>query len=138
MQITVHRGCELWREEHGLPAATYNLARTLQLRSPHGVAFVPVRSLQVLAIVDRDEFVFVDSRERAWALLTWENLRTEARSALDEPLRFEAVGYAELARDAMRRLPREFHDALCTLGGRLRMAEPAQLLPFSPRRRAIG
>lgn len=138
MQITVHRGPELWREHRSMAAATYNLARTLQMRSTHGVAFVPIRSLQVLAIVDREEFVFVDSEQRALALLAWERLRPETRTALDEAVGFEAVGYGTPAREAMRRLPREFHDALCTLAGRRRHDEPARLLRFEPRARRGG
>ncbi len=138
MQITVHRGPEVWRERRSMPAATYNLARTLQMRSPQGVAFVPIRSLQVLAIVDRHEFVFVDSVERAWALLAWERLRPDARSGLDDAVDFEAVGYGDPAREAMRRLPREFHEALCTLAGRQRRDGPARLLPFAPRDRRSG
>ena len=138
MQITVHRGPEVWRERRSMPAATYNLARTLQMRSPNGVAFVPIRSLQVLAIVDRHEFVFVDSEQRAWALLAWERLRPDARSGLDEPVDYDVVGYGDPAREAMRRLPREFHDALCALAARQRHDEPARLLPFAPRETRSG
>lgn len=134
MQITVHRGVELWREPHRLAAPIYNLARTLQLRSPSGVAFVPIRSLQVLAIVDAHEFVFVDSAQRALALLAWERLRPDTRSGLDQPVAFDAVGYGEAAHAAMLRLPREFHLALCSLAEREpRQAGCARLLAFGPR-----
>ncbi|MBU6441101.1 MAG: hypothetical protein KGJ03_06075 [Betaproteobacteria bacterium] len=133
MQITVHRGPELWREPRSMAAATYNLARTLQMRSANGVAFVPIRSLQVLAIVDREEFVFVDSQQRALALLAWERLRPDHRSGLDQPVEFEAVGYGEPARDAMLRLPREFHEALRTLALRRRNEQPATLLHLPTR-----
>lgn len=135
MQITVHRGPELWRESRSLAAPTYNLARALQRRSPSGVAFVPIRSMQVLAIVDHQEFVFVDSQQRALALLAWERLRTDARNALDQAVGFEAVGYGDQARAAMLRLPREFHEALCTLSQRQREDHSAQLLAFGPRQR---
>ena len=138
MQITVHRGPVLWRERRMLPASTYNLARTLQLRSPGGVAFVPVRSLQVLAIIDHEEFVFVDSQQRAWALLAWQGLRAATRTALYQAVDFDALGYAPLARAAMQRLPREFHEALSTLAERQRASCPARLLPFAPRARRSG
>ena len=133
MQITVHRGPELWREPRSLAAATYNLARTLQMRSANGVAFVPIRSLQVLAIVDREEFVFVDSQQRALALLAWERLRPDHRTGLDQAVEFEAVGYGEPARDAMRRLPREFHEALRTLALRRPHEQPGTLLHLPAR-----
>jgi hypothetical protein len=133
MQITVHRGPELWREPRSMAAATYNLARTLQMRSANGVAFVPIRSLQVLAIVDRDEFVFLDSEQRALALLAWERLRPDHRTGLDQAVDFEAVGYGEPAREAMRRLPREFHEALRAVALRRRGDQCATLLQL-PRR----
>lgn len=134
MQITVHRGPALWREQRSLAAPTYNLARTLQLRSPNAVAFVPIRSLQVLAIIDAHEFVFVDSEQRAWALLAWEHLRAQARQSLEQGVVFEAVGYGPSAREVMLRLPREFHQALCTVARR-QPQEPrgARLLAFGPR-----
>ena len=140
MQITVHRGPELWREPRSMAGATYNLARTLQMRSANGVAFVPIRSLQVLAIVDREEFVFVDSQQRALALLAWERLRPDHRTGLDQAVDFEAVGYGEPARDAMRRLPREFHEALHAVAQRARGDRPATLLhlPARGERRGRG
>ncbi len=138
MQITVHRGPELWRERRSLAAATYGLARALQRRSPNGVAFVPIRTLQVLAIIDRDEFVFVDSQQRAWALLAWERLQPEQRTSLQQAVAFDAVGYDDAAHGVMLRLPRELHDALCTLAERQREDQPARLLRFRPRLRHSG
>ena len=135
MQITVHRGPELWREQRKLAAPTYNMARTLQRKSAHGVAFVPIRSLQVLAIIDPHEFVFVDSQQRSLALLAWERLRPDTRTALDQAVDFDAVGYGELARETMLRLPRELHQALCTVAQRQREQHGAQLLAFAPRLR---
>ena len=104
MQITVHRGPEVWRERRSMPAATYNLARTLQMRSPQGVAFVPIRSLQVLAIVDRHEFVFVDSVERARlfdGLLV--DLLVTLQQVRGQPARQVAVAVPGLL-DALRQL----------------------------------
>lgn len=133
MEIIVHRGPELWREPRKLAASTYGLARALQRRGATGVAFVPIRTLQMLAIIDASEFVFVDSHQRGRALLAWERLRPQARDCLQQAVEFDAVGYGELARQTMQRLPREFHDALCTLDRRQRDDRPARLLAFGPR-----
>ena len=64
MEITCYRDQEIARETRNLPAPTYNLAITLLARSRDGCLFVPIRSLQYLAILDADEFVFVDGTSK--------------------------------------------------------------------------
>ena len=75
MEITVFRDPPLGQEPRRLPAAEYNLARMLQARSPQGIAFVPIRSMQILAILDAEEFVFVDNQYKQLALLAWRGFR---------------------------------------------------------------
>lgn len=135
MDITVYRAEALARESGTLPAATYNLARTLQARSPSGVAFVPVRSMQVLAILDATEFVFLDSHTKSWVMLAWQGFHAHERSALDAPVPFESVCYEDSGVEAMRRLPRELHLALQALAAKQRIDGPAKVLNFHARRR---
>ncbi|HRH80942.1 MAG TPA: hypothetical protein PLW81_07840 [Thiobacillaceae bacterium] len=134
MEITVYRDQSLLRQERTLPAAVYNLARTLQRRSPSGVAFVPIRSMQVLAILDRDEFVFLDSQHKTWAMLAWQRFRPDERASLDDPVGYELACYEEDALEAMKRLPREFHLALQALASKDRIDGPARVLKFEARR----
>ena len=47
------------------PAEIYNLYRSLFIRNKNGPVFVPVRSMQFLAILDRQEINFVDSQRYA-------------------------------------------------------------------------
>jgi len=134
MEITVYRDQALHREARTLPADTYNLARTLQARSPSGVAFVPIRSMQVLAILDRDEFVFLDSQYKTWVMLAWQCFRSDERATLDDPVSFELACYEESGMEAMKRLPREFHLALQALAAKDRIDGPARVLKFEARR----
>jgi hypothetical protein len=91
MEITVFRDPPVGQEERALPAVQYNLARLLQARSPNGVAFVPIRSMQMLAILDDDEFVFLDSQYKSWVEVSWQNFRPQARGALDDPVPWTAA-----------------------------------------------
>jgi hypothetical protein len=136
LEITVFRDQAIHREARSLPAATYNLARGLQARSPKGVAFIPIRSMQVLAIVDRDEFVFLDSQHKTWAMVAWQGFRPDQRNGLDEPVSFQAVCYEADGIEAMKRLPREFHQALLVLAAKARdkVDGPARVLKFEAKR----
>ena len=134
MEITVYRDQAIHRETRKLPADTYNLARTLQARSPSGVAFVPIRSMQVLAILDRDEFVFLDSQYKTWAMVAWQCFRSDERDTLEDPVSYELACYDEGGMEAMKRLPREFHQALQAMAGKDRIDGPARVLKFEARR----
>ncbi|MEW5770925.1 MAG: hypothetical protein AB1831_11260 [Pseudomonadota bacterium] len=136
MEITVYRDRAVHRETRTLPADTYNLARTLQARSPSGVAFVPIRSMQVLAILDRDEFVFLDSQYKSWVMIAWQGFRPDERDSLDAPVRYELACYEAEGMEAMQRLPREFHQALVALSGRQHIDGPARVLKFEAKRPA--
>ncbi len=136
MEITVYRAEPLFQEQRILPAATYNLARLLQARSPKGVAFVPIRAMQVLAIVDATEFVFLDSQYKSWAMLAWQGFHPNNRNALDESVPFDCVHYEHTAQEAMQRLMREFHCALEQLAARQHIDGPAKVLSLTARRSA--
>ncbi len=62
--ITCYRDQEIAREICSLPAATYNLAQTLLSHANPGFVFVPIRTMQYLAIIDTEEIVFIDSAEK--------------------------------------------------------------------------
>ncbi|MFN2104125.1 MAG: hypothetical protein ACK2UJ_04580, partial [Candidatus Promineifilaceae bacterium] len=112
MEITCFRDSELNREARSLPAPVYNLAKTLIARSPTGVVFVPIRSMQYLAILDKEEFVFVDSQHRSWIEVAWQHFHPQARDSLDDPVPYEAVFYDPDGLALMPRLMSEFPKAL--------------------------
>ena len=93
VEETFYRPPELSREPRTLPADTYNLAHVLLKRAATGCLFVPLRGMQFLAVLDAEEFIFVDREGRRMIELAWQNFAPQARRALDEPVSYEAVYY---------------------------------------------
>jgi len=100
------------RIDSALPAATYNLTRILLSASATRCVFVPIRSMQYLAVMDAEEIIFVDSQYKRWVEVAWQCFKPQARTALDEPVAYQAVLYTAGGRDTQRRLQSDFHAAL--------------------------
>ncbi len=130
MQITCYRDQELAHEMRHLPAATYNLALTLLARSASGNVFVPIRSMQYLAILDAEEWVFLDGARKCWVDIVWRHFRPQARVSLDDPVAYEAVFYQADARNLMVRLLAELPRALQDLAKKERVEGSARVLKF--------
>lgn len=130
MEITCYRDQELASETRHLPAATYNLALTLLARSSTGNLFVPIRSMQYLAILDAEEWVFLDGERKCWIDVAWRHFRSQARTSLDEPVEYEAVFYHANARAIMLRLLGELPRALQDLAKKVHVEGPARVIKF--------
>jgi hypothetical protein len=130
MEITCYRDQELACEPRQLPAATYNLGLTLLARSATGNLFVPIRSMQYLAILDHEEWVFLDGARKCWIDIAWRHFRPQARASLEDPVEYEAVYYQTTARDLMFRLQAELPRALQDLAKKARIEGPARVLKF--------
>lgn len=124
------RGQPLSRVDSALPAATYNLTRILLATSADDCVFVPLRGMQYLAVVDREEIIFVDSQYKRWVEVAWRRFRPQAREALDAPVAYEAVFYTPEGADTQRRIQSEFHKALALLDSRRPVAGSARILPL--------
>jgi hypothetical protein len=133
MEITCYRDQELARIPCSLPAAIFNLAHTLLDHSSHGVVFVPIRSMQYLAILDAEEFVFLDSLNKSWIELAWQNFHPQQRTALDEPVPYEAVHYNASAIETMKRLQHDFGLALQDLTKKEAPHGEARIIKFGRR-----
>ena len=131
MEISCYRDLELAREPRYLPASTYNLAHTLLARSHNDCLFVPIRSMQYLAILDAEEFVFLDGERKCWIDIAWQNFRPQDRVSLAEPVAYQAVYYQPSATDLMARLQAEFPKALNELAAKGRVDGSARVLKFS-------
>ena len=118
MELVCNRNTELERESRLLPAAAYNSAHLLLEHSKEGVVFVPIRSMQYLAVIDHEEIIFLDSAHKSWVEIAWQNFRPQQRSALDEPVPYEAVYYTPDARQTMQRMQVEFPPALKALAAK--------------------
>ena len=129
MEEHFYREQEIARLPAFLPAVTYNLAHTLLARAG-ACLFVPIRSMQYMAVLDAEEFIFVDSQNKAWVELAWQHFRPQARASLDERVPFEVVHYLPQAAETMKRLPGEFHKALQMLAERCLPQQDALVLPL--------
>ncbi len=127
VEETFYRRAEVGRETRHLPAAVYNLARLLLARSSRGCLFVPIRTMQYLAVLDRDEFIFVDREGGRFIELAWREFQSAERSSLDEPVAYEAVYYSPGAAAVMTRLQGEFSHALKQLEDRQAFPGPARV-----------
>lgn len=130
MEIVIHREEPLGSEARQLPAQTYNLAHTLLARS-NGVLFVPIRSMQFLAIIDAEEIVFVDHLQKDLAVIAWQHFHPQRRDALDQPVPYEAVYYRPDGVELMRQLQPAFADALKVLADKEHLQQSASILKFA-------
>lgn len=130
MEITCYRDPEINRETRYLPAITYNLAITLLSRCVTRHLFVPIRSMQYMAIIDHEEFVFIDGERKCRIDIAWQNFKPQARDALDQPVAYEAVYYSENMSSVMIRLQSEFPAALQALVNKTKLDGPARIINF--------
>lgn len=130
---TFHRGPELARERRAMPARTYNLTRILLARTGDAFVFVPIRSMQYLAIVESGEFNFLHSEARPDIEISWQNFTPGERAALDDPVAYEAVYYGAHAEVTMRQLQGEFLRALEQISARSAPAGRAKVLDLKRR-----
>jgi hypothetical protein len=139
---TFFRPPELQRRSVTLPAALLNGARLLLARSGGGCLFVPIRNMQFLAVVDREETVFVDSQAYAvqdgaggrLILIAWRPQPSGSQHSLSEPVPCDLIYYRPGLDEVQRRLVGELGRALQVLGERQgRTLSPTQgprILPF--------
>ena len=130
MEITCYREDEVSRESRQLPANTYNLAITLLARCKDPYLFVPIRSMQYLAILDLEEFVFIDGERKCWIDIAWRRFQSQERTALDQPVAFDAIYYRADQAVIMTRLQREFPLALKALESKEKLENPGRLIKF--------
>ena len=116
----------LGRESRELSARVYNLAHLLLHRCTEPCLFVPIRSMQYLAVLDRDEIIFVDANNRPYIELAWQDFRPQNRAGLDDPVPFDLVYYLPQGSETMRRLVGEFQGALAVLERKLARAGRAE------------
>ena len=125
---TFFRPHELTRERITIPAALFNRCRLMLKRCQYEHIFVPIRSMQFVAVIDEDEIIFVDSLNYAvrngeggrMILLAWKYAREETRDSLTAPVSIELIHYSEQARQLHNRLMAELPKALTLVEERAR------------------
>lgn len=111
-----------------VPGDIYNLYHALQARSETGHVFVPIRTLQFMAVLDKNEIVFVDSQSYATSkdeggrliLIAWKFPLSHDRDALADPMPCEVVFYEKENSELQLRLISEFRQAMELLDQRYR------------------
>ena len=119
---------EVARKDWSVPAEIYNLYYSLQTRSQTGHVFVPIRSMQFMAVLDKNEIVFVDSQSYAVSseeggrliLIAWKFPLSHDRDALADPVPCEVVFYEKKNSDVQLRLIAEFRRAMEQMDQRYR------------------
>jgi len=109
-------------------ANIYNCYRSLFLRNQNQPVFVPIRSMQFMAILDKAEILFIDSQSYAvfkdtggrMILLAWQYKTEMQRDTLDTPIPCEVIYYEQDNPDLLARLVVEFGRALNQLDERYR------------------
>lgn len=145
MTETFFRPAELEREGLSIPAVLFNRCRLLVARCESEHVFVPIRSMQYQAVIDRREIIFVDNHGGyavrngeggRLIMLAWRFPQDAGRDTLNEPVPIELVSYSADSREIHRRLMSEFPKALDRLEEKQRESgcEPKQkiVLPFQP------
>lgn len=135
MKLTLHRSQPVLTTAQNLPARVYNLAHSLLRRSTQGCVFVPVRSMQYLAIVDSEEIAFVDANYPSAIAISWQKFRPQDRMGLDQPVPFDCVLYHPEESAVQQRLSAEFGRALHVLADRQSPSEPGRVITFERERR---
>lgn len=111
-----------------MPADLYTLYHSLFSRNKPGYIFVPIRSMQFMAVLDKREIIFVDSQSYAYSsneggrliVIAWKFSPSYEREALTESMPCEIVFYAEKPGDLQLRLIAEFRQAMELMDRRYR------------------
>ncbi len=111
------RGQAVAATDRALPSDTYNAMRLLLDYSDNSCVFVPIRSMQYMAVIDHEEVIFVDAiSARRLVEFSWQEFRPQDRNSLSEPVLYRFVCYDEKAEETMKRAQVEFsksiHDQL--------------------------
>lgn len=107
---------------------TYNLAQTLLNRTQSDHVFVPIRSLQYLAIIDGRDIYFVDSQAYAvndneggrMITISWHPSVDIERDSLEQNIPMEIIFYDQDMKDIQRRMCQEFYQAMLQMDQRYR------------------
>ena len=114
-------------QETRLLSQTYNLAHVLLNRSQSSHLFIPVRSLQYLAIIEKNAFWFVDSL--AYAVrgdeggrlirVSWHPLiSAHEREGLTQNMDCRVIFYGEDMSEIQKRLNSEFYQSMLQIDQR--------------------
>lgn len=123
---TFYRREELGHESKVLSATTYNAMRLLfDYRSEGNCVFVPIRSMQYMAVIDDDEVIFIDSiAARSTIEFAWQKFQVKERSSLTDSVPYRFVYYDKKAFEVITRIQGEFDRFINQQAQRIRDSQP--------------
>lgn len=130
MDVNFDRGSETGRELRTLPAEHYRIIHLLFTRKSGDSLFVPIRAMQYLGIIDRDEIVFVDGQGPRVIEISWREFQSGEREDLRAPVTYTCVYYDEKGPEIMNRLQSEFFKALEILESRQPRPDGTSVTPL--------
>ncbi len=128
-----YRPPERQRRDWTMPLPLYRLARRLLHRSDTGCVFVPIRTMQFQAVIDREEVIFVDAQGGYMVQdgtggrvvqLAWQPSPPADLDSLAAPVPCRVVYYQPGLAEVQRRLVGEFQRAAALLLERWEMRRP--------------
>lgn len=133
-----YRDKALGAESRQLPAEQYNLMRLLLDFSGKPCVFVPIRSMQYMAVIDPEEIIFVDAQHKTDIEFAWRYFRPQVRVSLQDPVPYTFEYYNPRALINIPRAQGEFFQAVKLLAERMRKQEKSvnagqRVVPFPPR-----
>ena len=123
MHLDFIRGEEIERQQGTLSATLYNRIHVVFAQSDSETLFVPIRSMQYLAIIDKEEIIFVDGQRPRAIEISWRDFQTGQRDNLQSPVAFTCIYYRDKNNEFMNRLHSEFLKALNVMSGRSHKAD---------------
>lgn len=117
---TFFRPPALNRQTIHIPGNLFNRCRLQLKRSGHQHLFVPIRSMQYIAVIDAEEVIFVDSLSYAvqkgeggrMIILAWVFPPEGGRDSLNAPVPVELIAYADNTKQLQARVMTELPKAL--------------------------
>lgn len=111
MQIEIRIGVEWDKETRKLPALFYSLLSRVQ-NNNRAPLFIPIRSMQLLLILDQWVFWFVDHDRCNEVVCSWHSFRSQERIDLRDPVSYVWVAYRALDKSEGYRIQQEAEKAL--------------------------
>jgi hypothetical protein len=132
MEITCYRDAIYAQETRTLPADVYNLALTLLHRTQPHTLFVPIRPMQYLAILDDEEWIFLDGVRKCWVDIAWQHFQPQQRTSLADTVTYQAIFYQAESVQLMNRLQHELPLALKALASKARPVQTGKVIKLHP------
>jgi len=134
-QLIFVRGTSIKSQARTLPADYYNKLQLLFAHAHNKQVFIPIRSMQFLAVFDKQEVIFVHSSSKQCIQLSWHHFKPQQRDTLHDPVAYQCDYYEAESLDIMLRLHGEFYRALEIMEEKQPKPKPASVTSLLDRKK---